>query len=88
LPAELAVLTENALQGAAGEKNRPGASLPDQGRFFPEVLAGPGDFHPRTFPAVSPLVPQTVHTAVARTEAAIIVQFVHSDRQLTRGDLS
>jgi hypothetical protein len=52
------------------------------------VQAGPGDFHPSTFPAESPLVPQTVHTAVARTEAAIFVQRLHSARQLSRAEVS
>ena len=72
LVAQLIVLAEHALQGAAGEEHRAAAFLAGDARLLPVVECRPRDVElgADAADALLPRVP--VHTALARTQPAVL----------------
>ena len=78
LVAQLIVLAEHALQGAAGEEHRAAAFLTGDARLLPVVKCRPRDIDlgADAADALLPRIP--VHTALSRTEPAVLHRrFVH-----------
>jgi len=70
---DLIILTEEAAEGTAAEKDRSGAVLTADRGFFTQVGLNGGDAHVDPLPAPAQLIRGSVHTTAARTELTGLV---------------
>jgi hypothetical protein len=79
--AELIILAERALKGAAGKEYSAGTLFTGNGRLFAEVQSGPGNTQVSTLPAKTAGAAAAVHPAFPGTEGTVIV-IIHAFRKI------